>query len=1684
VELWSPFESAERRHATTMSQVEDSDGWTDASSLPSASVTDLASSDGVVWPARPKCRADGLVLRVVNRPRERLDAQRPPFSATAISPDCSLMALAGKHGHVDAFWLHSNRHAQVGHSGPQPTSAAFAPFDGTRHELFVGCADGCVRVYGVGGPGDHAAVQAPVATLRGHSSAIDRIVPSPDGKHFLSVSVDRAMIWETESFTRRHSLRAQAAIVDATMVSSPHSNFLVAAFRDDTVVAWRGDSLTCLGKISVPESETGTGSVLSCVDCLALESGRKWMLLLAAGTRTGSVLVWTMSEKETVLRSIVDLPASATSVRKVTLLPPAPIGETTPDVHPGSLWGARMVVLDDSGSIFVLAKDGTAWRALAEVASSGTPVVDMAVQCSGPTDPRAEMDTYVSWETVASEEEEAPPEQGASDEGSRLHAVGGGLPMDAEGLEVIDMEAGAEGAPHDSSFSLSGSADPLRVHAHIRVTEQQSSSSSSSLPAAAAAASGTGTSSSSSGASGTKGSSLSSSSGIAEEPGWAAVPSKLEMLVCLRSDGSAQVFELSAALRWRRQVQLRAARMAKGEVARVGAVMRQGGALNTGRMGRLRAAKRAEASVQEAQDWGKMLPRARQTTDPPRSVMIDRAFSAAHQAARQFMADSHPARAAGNGVPDPSGPVGGRPTPSAVRAYAGWGAPEGHIPETADPSRVFGPSFFAQGRPEHPALRAAVSKDSHDGAFGSHGERVWPPANPKSVNPHVASRRPAKDSSGLSKASHKRIAQRRAAAASAFGGADASSADVAAFGKRVPGIIQLARLTRGGPAVTDEALQELLNTEKSFPEEHRFVAWRFLLRVPGNAQAHEVLVRAGPHPSCADLGERFPIKSHRLLRHLHAALSVVSHWSPILGECPWLPIFMFPFVKELSHQPAIVRHELILAVLWNYAHDFLDSFPMPPLPILTGAERALRALDPELSDHLVQLRVTADRWAWPLLRSALSEVFPRTEWLAVWDHLIAHASDPELFVGCAVAYVRYHRAALLAIQPDRLFGAPGMEAVEEASSQLLHSTLPQGAGASGATAQACQLMRRHGRTDVSAFLKLAARASRELHKQGGSWWREEESKSPVEAGTGPAHVLESGDSYPVFSRLPAYTVDFHLRERERIARAFEAEERRREAAEAADRMTMAAATQHREAAEAAALAVSLEERRAREAEVERALTEAEEDLLEREEWNRRHVSLTAMEEAEAAALEAARAQRLLAAARKHEARADDERRTRRRAATMARAEEHRTLEEQAKARSRLIALRREAETREAAEEEALAASTRMASAQERMLLAEWRAEDEARAVQRTAKQGALEVASAVAAESERARAAIQDAASAAVMREVSLAEAAAHRRARLAAEDEADRTAESMALRAAKSRSHRDVEAHRLMEQVESRVRQTREEAIARSAAHQALQQAADTLLDDEDESWGDDLAAVEHQEHRDAEWNSMAARLLRLQQAKKKKQKEKEASSLVDQVEEDIALEEEEEESVTPSSPTSSPRSSERGEDQRWRVETGMRGVGNPMSGYASQRAREASMGNPMSGYASQRVREATMGTSSSSSSQGVASPSWYARMPADRSFSSSSSSFGNFAASSFPHIAPSHQPLDLAAPRIVPAPPSSSGSSSLSRGVRGGVLAMDRSSSSDDFVVVPSSTRVPMEQDSVESPGKREEELHDSME
>ena len=212
-------------------------------------------------------------------------------------------------------------------------------------------------------------------------------------------------------------------------------------------------------------------------------------------------------------------------------------------------------------------------------------------------------------------------------------------------------------------------------------------------------------------------------------------------------------------------------------------------------------------------------------------------------------------------------------------------------------------------------------------------------------------------------------------------------------------------------------LRVMLRVKGAFPLEQRNTAWSLLMKLPENRNAYEALKAKGKHPNVAKLMTGYSLKSSVLHQKLEIVISCLNWWLPGLSELTSLPTVVFPFLIQFKSDLQRTV-EFMMSFFLNFGSHWLESVPLPPLPILSQVDALLEYHDQNLALHMGKLGLSAIDYGWPLLRSVFSEVLNRNEWGTLWDHLIAYAADPSLLLLACVGYLIYFRHNLMSIKPE------------------------------------------------------------------------------------------------------------------------------------------------------------------------------------------------------------------------------------------------------------------------------------------------------------------------------------------------------------------------------------------------------------------------------------------------------------------------------------------------------------------------------------------------------------------------------------------------------------------------------------------------------------------------------------------
>lgn len=317
-------------------------------------------------------------------------------------------------------------------------------------------------------------------------------------------------------------------------------------------------------------------------------------------------------------------------------------------------------------------------------------------------------------------------------------------------------------------------------------------------------------------------------------------------------------------------------------------------------------------------------------------------------------------------------------------------------------------------------------------------------------------------------------------------------------------------------------LKAILDQRGSFPLSQRVAAWRFLLRLPVNSAAYSTLVSKGPHSAWHDLPQRYPVKDEGLLRDMLSVLNCMAWWSPVFGKAAFLPTLVFPFVKffrqlkrgtpvdETRHDQVIF--EAVMTVVQCWGRYYFETLPHAPAPLLSWVHALLVQADEPLARHLEACRLSPVQYAWPLLRSFMSEVLDRGAWECLWDHLFTAGHDPSLLIYAVVTFLRHVRSSILQLDTD-LHRAPAT-VCPPALAVVMRSQTPV-----------------HMPTFLHDMYELRRTTPAYAHPRANGSVSSDRQASPF---CGPAHPIPVGATYPAFTFYPVHTLQHAEEVRARI----------------------------------------------------------------------------------------------------------------------------------------------------------------------------------------------------------------------------------------------------------------------------------------------------------------------------------------------------------------------------------------------------------------------------------------------------------------------------------------------------------------------------------------------------------------------
>lgn len=196
-------------------------------------------------------------------------------------------------------------------------------------------------------------------------------------------------------------------------------------------------------------------------------------------------------------------------------------------------------------------------------------------------------------------------------------------------------------------------------------------------------------------------------------------------------------------------------------------------------------------------------------------------------------------------------------------------------------------------------------------------------------------------------------------------------------------------------------LLPILKEFGEYPNKHRPVIWKTILKLPQNANAFSRLLKRQLHSCVTNYDKRYSLVDQKALNILRKIMSCLAHYTSIFGYVNYLPKFVFPFLKICKGE-LLLCFELIATFLNNHCQLWFEFAPSMPYNYLCLIENVLMENDRKLFRFYKSKNVTAKIYALPLMETAFSEVLDEQQWLQLWDHIVSN--DPWFMIFVIVAF--------------------------------------------------------------------------------------------------------------------------------------------------------------------------------------------------------------------------------------------------------------------------------------------------------------------------------------------------------------------------------------------------------------------------------------------------------------------------------------------------------------------------------------------------------------------------------------------------------------------------------------------------------------------------------------------------------
>ena len=210
-----------------------------------------------------------------------------------------------------------------------------------------------------------------------------------------------------------------------------------------------------------------------------------------------------------------------------------------------------------------------------------------------------------------------------------------------------------------------------------------------------------------------------------------------------------------------------------------------------------------------------------------------------------------------------------------------------------------------------------------------------------------------------------------------------------------------------------KTLSEMFMGCGTYSENARKYIWAYLLSLPNNTGQFTYYSGKGIHPFYANLQNIYPISENQMLVRIQKLCSLITFWSPNIGQISYLPNIIFPFAKCFPGDDIFVFETVISLLLsvYKYFFEFYPNFPITHIKLVE--EIIKRETSNEIEKIFTNQGIPLNELIWRLIKFLFSESLKKNDWLSLLDFIITYNHHPEMILYFTASFFIYSKEDFL-----------------------------------------------------------------------------------------------------------------------------------------------------------------------------------------------------------------------------------------------------------------------------------------------------------------------------------------------------------------------------------------------------------------------------------------------------------------------------------------------------------------------------------------------------------------------------------------------------------------------------------------------------------------------------------------------